>query len=87
MSSTTPLYSIVDGNIIYHDILVLEFEHAMKIGNTKEYKETPHPKFSWRCSCQESPKGKTGQDHQYHGLNHGALGNVITLFGPHGILQ
>jgi len=33
------------------------------------------------------PNGRTGQDHQYHGFNHGAPGNVITLFGPQGMLQ
>lgn len=33
------------------------------------------------------PKGRTGQDHQYQGFNHGAPGKVMTLLGPHGTDQ
>lgn len=46
-----------------------------------------YPRLFLRCSCHERPNGRTGQDHQYQGFNHGALGNVITLFGPHGMLH
>ena len=47
----------------------------------------PYPKVWRRLSCHWRPNGRTGQDHQYHGFNHGAPGNVITLFGPQGMLQ
>lgn len=43
-----------------------------------------HPILARRFSCQEIPNGNTGYDHQYQGFNMGTLGNVITLFGPHG---
>lgn len=33
------------------------------------------------------PNGRTGHDHQYHGFNNGAPGNVMTLLGPQGTLQ
>lgn len=40
-----------------------------------------------RFSCHDSPKGKVGHDHQYHGFNIGTLGKVTTLLGPHGTLH
>ncbi len=43
-----------------------------------------HPMLDRRFSCQEIPNGSVGYDHQYHGFNVGTLGNVTTLFGPHG---
>jgi hypothetical protein len=43
-----------------------------------------HPMLNRRFSCQEIPNGSVGYDHQYHGFNVGTLGNVTTLFGPHG---
>lgn len=46
-----------------------------------------YPMVFRRCSCHDKPNGRTGQDHQYQGFNHGALGNVITLFGPQGMLH
>lgn len=47
----------------------------------------PYPRVWRRCRCHERPNGRTGHDHQYHGFNHGALGNVITLFGPQGMVH
>lgn len=46
-----------------------------------------YPRVWRRCSCHERPKGRIGHEYQYQGLNERALGNVITLLGPHGIFH
>lgn len=46
-----------------------------------------YPRVFRRWWCQESPSGKTGQAHQYQGFNQGALGKVMTLLGPQGMLH